>query len=217
MLFAAAYFLLAPYADTLFAAYSLLNKKPAKDVLVSPLLNDNRWETPGEFARDETQTDAVFEDETRQIREIPLSDVIMPRVGAAYGRLAISSVGIDLPLFFGDDAAQLKKGAGQYTGSRLCGFGTPVLVSAHNTKDFFLSLQDIQIGDVCGVSVDYGDFSYEVYKTEIINKNAFDLDILNENEEILILYTCYPFGAIGLTPDRFFVYAAKTAGPVVVR
>ena len=34
--------------------------------------------------------------------------------------------------------------------------------------------------------------------------------LMNEN---LILYTCYPFDALGFTPNRYFVYASYTSGP----
>ena len=32
-------------------------------------------------------------------------------------------------------------------------------------------------------------------------------------DENLILYTCYPFDALGFTPNRYFVYASYTSGP----
>lgn len=31
----------------------------------------------------------------------------------------------------------------------------------------------------------------------------------------MILYTCYPFDALGFTPNRYFVYAKYVSGPVL--
>ena len=40
--------------------------------------------------------------------------------------------------------------------------------------------------------------------------NGFSAD-----KESLIMYTCYPFDELGLTSDRFFVYAKFVSGPVI--
>ena len=42
---------------------------------------------------------------------------------------------------------------------------------------------------------------------------AYDFTRTDEN---LIMYTCYPFDALGFTPDRYFVYAKYVSGPVLV-
>ena len=43
------------------------------------------------------------------------------------------------------------------------------------------------------------------------------LSDFSREDENLILYTCYPFDAMGFTPDRFFVYARYISGPVLDR
>ena len=51
--------------------------------------------------------------------------------------------------------------------------------------------------------------------TEILDyqdETAYDFTRTDEN---LILYTCYPFDALGFTPNRFFVYAKYVSGPVL--
>lgn len=41
------------------------------------------------------------------------------------------------------------------------------------------------------------------------DRTAYDLSADYEN---LIMYTCYPFDALGLTPQRYFVYAKLVSG-----
>ena len=57
----------------------------------------------------------------------------------------------------------------------------------------------------------------KVTETKILDyrdSSAYDFSREDEN---LILYTCYPFDAMGFTPDRFFVYARYISGPVLDR
>ena len=49
-----------------------------------------------------------------------------------------------------------------------------------------------------------------------MNAAKFDDAVLIEQKPRLILYTCYPFDMLGLTPKRFFVYAEQISGPTVV-
>ena len=47
---------------------------------------------------------------------------------------------------------------------------------------------------------------------DLLDVTAYDLAA---DQESLILYTCYPFDEIGLTSQRFFVYADYTSGVVI--
>ena len=60
-------------------------------------------------------------------------------------------------------------------------------------------------------------YTYEVTDTKILDyqdSTAYDFTRQDEN---LILYTCYPFDALGFTPNRYFVYAKYISGPVIDR
>ena len=53
----------------------------------------------------------------------------------------------------------------------------------------------------------YGDYSYEVFDIEVYNQNIKDYKKGLEGE-VLIMYTCYPFGITeDVKTDRIFVYA----------
>ena len=62
---------------------------------------------------------------------------------------------------------------------------------------------------------EYGEYHYTVTGTRVAtdtDTTAYDLDATEEN---LIMYTCYPFDALGYTPLRYFVYAKYVSGPVI--
>jgi sortase A len=149
---------------------------------------------------------------------IPISEIELPSVGTQYGQITCDRIGLDTPAYWGDTNTILRYGAGQYTGSLLPGFGQMLLFCAHNTT-FFNCFQDIEVGDVVNFSTNYGEFEYTVSKVEVYNEDVlgdYVSDHMRDEEEVLVMYTCYPFYAIsGRKTDRLTVFCEKTAGPVV--
>ncbi len=147
---------------------------------------------------------------------VPASLITYPMVGTKYAEITITtdnSVNV-IPLYFGDTKTILRRGAGQYMGSHFPGESSTILASAHNNT-FFNCLQYVKLGDIIKLETNYGTYLYEVQKTEI-HKNSYlpyDLDADYEN---LILYTCYPFDELGITPQRYFVVAKLVSGPRVL-
>ena len=139
----------------------------------------------------------------------------MPQYGTHYARLQIGDAGIDADLYFGDGPEILKKGVGQYMGSFIPGSGKPVMISGHNNGAFH-KLQKVAEGDTITITTNYGVYEYRVTSMSVhkeSDKTAYDLRQQNEQ---LILYTCYPFDMLGLTSNRYFVYADKISGPSIV-
>ena len=92
--------------------------------------------------------------------------------------------------------------------------GKTILLAGHNNT-FFNDLQHAEAGATVTITTHYGVYTYEVAGTEILDyqdETAYDFTRTDEN---LILYTCYPFDALGFTPNRFFVYAKYVSGPVL--
>lgn len=148
------------------------------------------------------------------IETIPASAISFPRYGDQYARVYIEGTAVDTPVFYGDSKQLLKKGAAQYIGSKLPGFGGTIIIGAHKTTHF-RDLKSVEIGDIITVVTSYGVYEYTVYDLKIIDPNdttAYDLSAQHEN---LILYTCYPFNMMGFSKKRYFVYAEYTSGPVV--
>lgn len=127
-------------------------------------------------------------------------------VSSAYATLYIDRIGMEVPIYYGDDSKTLRKGPGQYPGSSLPGEGSQILIAGHNTTHF-KPLQNVAVGDIIRVVTGYGEFHYQVISTKIASMNDTSTYNLSLDHEQLVLYTCYPFtGPPGKT-QRFFVYA----------
>lgn len=128
-----------------------------------------------------------------------------PAIGSQYGYIYCDRINLSAPIYYGDDEKSLLYGAGHYTVSGLPGSGKPILISAHDST-FFAELEQIEITDLVVIATKYGKFKYEVTQTKIIDDTDTEEFDLHKDEEILILYTCYPFGeVIGQRTKRFLV------------
>lgn len=146
---------------------------------------------------------------------VSASAITFPTFGDRFGNITIDNASVDAPLFFGDSNAELKNGVGQYNGSTFPGCGGTVLVGGHNNS-YFNGLKNVKKGDLVTLKTNYGTYVYKVTKTAVLpasDKTAYDLAAKKEN---LVLYTCYPFDMLGLTPNRYFVYADYVSGPRVL-
>lgn len=138
---------------------------------------------------------------------------VIPSWGSEFGRLKIPSILVDIPIYHGDDTPQLAKGAGHYAGSQFPGEGGSIILAAHNSHGLFYTLPQIKLGDKITVETIYGNYQYEVFKTDIADYRNEDAFPIQNDQEILILYTCYPVDNIWYVNDRFIAYA-KLVGDV---
>lgn len=152
------------------------------------------------------------EEEQQQIEEAASAENVEQQkeeaktVSSAYATLYIDRIGMEVPIYYGDDSKTLRKGPGQYPGSSLPGEGSQILIAGHNTTHF-KPLQNVVVGDIIRVVTGYGEFHYQVISTKIASMNDTSTYNLSLDHEQLVLYTCYPFtGPPGKT-QRFFVYA----------
>ncbi len=148
---------------------------------------------------------------------VPSSKIQYPLSGTKYGMINIEVDGsfFEIPLYFGDSNSILRRGAGHYMGSHFPGESSTILVSAHNNT-YFNCLQYLKFGDKITVKTNYGIYEYVVSNTQIKNKNDASAYDLSASEENLVLYTCYPFNALGLTQNRYFVTAKLISGPKIL-
>lgn len=146
---------------------------------------------------------------------ISIEDFTPPQEGDVYGRLTIENTTIkDVPVLYGDAARQLNQGVGTYTGGHLPGMGTTVLLAGH-TNTVFAGIGDAEVGDLITFETYYGSYTYRITDQGVYrydDETAYDLSAPSEN---LTLYTCYPFGTLGLTDLRYFVYAEYVSGPII--
>ncbi len=133
----------------------------------------------------------------------------IPAYGTRYANIKIDSIGVNLPLYYGDKLSILSKGIGHTSGSYFPGEGGSIICMGHNTKPFLYRLPEVQEGDEIQIETTYGTFTYKVDYTKIVNMyNPEELPV-QKDEEILMLYTCYPVNGIGHKVDRFVVYAKR--------
>lgn len=130
-----------------------------------------------------------------------------PAYGTKYGQLEIDSINLSLPIYLGDTVDILSYGVGHYSGSYFPGEGGSIIYAAHNTPPFFRNLPTVKVGDTIKITTDYGEFHYKVYETQIIHQSEAEKLPVQDVEEILMLYTCYPVTGIGHKSHRFVVYA----------
>lgn len=138
-----------------------------------------------------------------------------PAAGDKIGRIYIDGTSVDAPLYYGDSNTELNKGVGIYASGWYPGQGRTILVAGH-VGTFFMGLEQVELGMTVTVETYYGTYEYRVTDMQVkeaTDTSAYDFTVQEEN---LILYTCYPFGQLGSTPYRYFVYAEYVSGPGVV-
>ena len=146
---------------------------------------------------------------------VALSSIQFPTYETIYGQIQCERIGLDAPLIFGDSMNALDHGAAQSMSSFIPGYGGTILVGGHN-HTYFSGLQNIQVGDIVEIDTAYGHYSYQVSDIRVDDKNNEDAYPLTKEREQLILYTCYPFHALGNVTQRYFVYADYLSGPKIV-
>lgn len=149
---------------------------------------------------------------------VDIADVEFPITGTQYGLLTNKELGLNAPVYWDDTNEIMRYGAGQFIGSFLPGFGRVIVLSGHNVTHF-APLEFIKVGDVLDFGTNYGNYQYKVTKIEILNERDLDtkmMEMIPEEKETLVLYTCYPFTAIsGRKTDRITVFCDRIAGPDV--
>lgn len=136
-----------------------------------------------------------------------------PAWGKKYGTLSIDSINVKLGLYYGDSLSILRKGVGQSV-SYFPGEGGSIICMAHDTGGFLKYLYTVNVGDKIKIKTDYGNFTYEIYETKIVDQSDTSAVYLQEDEEILMLYTCYPSNSIGHATHRFVTYSKLIEGDI---
>ncbi|MBR3153151.1 MAG: class D sortase [Clostridia bacterium] len=130
-----------------------------------------------------------------------------PEYGSEYATIEIDKIDVNLPVYFGSTLEILKDGVGHDSGSYFPGEGGSIIYMGHNSKNVFRRFSELQIGDMIKVNTTYGEFNYEIYDMKLIEEDEKDKLPIQRNEEILMIYTCYPFNNIGYTTQRYVVYS----------
>ena len=130
-----------------------------------------------------------------------------PEYGTKYATVKIPKIDVELPVYYGDTLDILKKGVGHSSGSYFPGEGGSIIYMGHNSKKMFRRFSELQKGNEIEVTTTYGDFKYKIYDMQLIKETEVDKLPIQEEKEILMVYTCYPFNNIGYATQRYVVYA----------
>lgn len=134
-----------------------------------------------------------------------------PNYGQKYATLKISSINLNLPLYFGDTLKILRYGVGHFAGSYFPGENGTIILAAHNNKGFFHELDKVKVGDIVVIEAEYGTFKYEVESYKVVKETDLSSFPIQHEEEMLIMYTCYPINkrVVGRKTQRYVVYAKR--------
>lgn len=136
-------------------------------------------------------------------------EAFSPFTGDVVGILSIPRIDKELPIVEGTDEDDLAKGVGHYKGTVWPLGSDQILLSGHRDT-VFRRMGELKIGDELIVKVPYGEFTYKIESTKIVD--AEDRTVIRSTapEEVLTVTTCYPFRYVGNAPQRYII----TAKPV---
>ena len=144
-----------------------------------------------------------------QINTVTKRLVEYPNFGDIWARIIINSADIESNVYHGDTLDLLKYGVGHHAGSYFPGEGGTILIAGHNSTRDFGRLPKTQIGDEIIIKAVYGTYTYKIYDYEIIEAKALNEKLeINDNKEILMVYTCYPVDTPGYKSKRYVIYAS---------
>lgn len=109
-------------------------------------------------------------------------------------RLQIPAIGVDSPVFQGDDWEQLKKGIGQHIGSALPGAAGNLVLSAHNDiyGEIFRHLDKLSAGDEIIVSTERQSYTYVVRKIQVVDPTEVWVMAPTDYASATLI-SCYPY------------------------
>lgn len=168
-------------------AFSALAKDPFVSVLISSNISNDRSSTI-------LEPELILPDSIEFPDGIVHTDDMFEAIGFGTQWASLNVEGWetkDIPVYFGDTAEILSKGAGQWIGSFFCGHEKTCLISA-NVTTWFYELEDTEIGAEVTMQTTYGNYRYEAVDMYIFAEEDIDMLYEDPGEDTLILYTTYP-------------------------
>ncbi len=159
-------------------------------------------------------TVAVKESIEEKIATYNLEDkrlITFPKFGSKYATIKISSINLNLPVYYGDTKKILRLGVGHYIGSYFPGENGTIIYAAHNNPGYFQKLDKVNVGDEVIIAASYGEFKYRVKDSKVVKETDLDAFEVQHDHELLIMYTCWPINrsVFGRKTKRLVVYAER--------
>ena len=142
---------------------------------------------------------------------VDVSKIKTLELNKVYMNIRCDAINLHTKVFYGDDGNIIEYGVGQYAGSGCPGDGRMILLDSHN-HTYFKPLENMKIGNEIVLETFYGNYTYTVFDIKVYNENdleSYAVNNLANNEEILVLYTCYPFKKTSYRKYQRYVVFAK--------
>lgn len=182
-------------------------------VLTNAPENIESVDTGGFFEMDEYTKQKIQENNEglKVKKEFPIISI-----GEQFSTITINSVDIvDVPVFHSKNEYQLLRGAGHDPNSRFPGQKGRVVIYGHvGLENIFQTLENVKVGDTIELNTTYGDYKYRVTETVVFDQKdtTWVLPLVDESEEQLVVYTCYPFATTRVRTQRFAAICEKVSG-----
>lgn len=158
------------------------------------------------YSTNAQQKESLAEARKMVTEENITTEQFSPDIGDEVGILHIPKIDAELPIIEGTDEEELEKGVGHYRGTAYPSENDQILLSGHRDT-VFRRMGELEIGDILTVELPYGEFSYEIYETFIVDADDTTVIRSTAPDEVLTLSTCYPFNFIGNAPERYIINA----------
>ena len=127
------------------------------------------------------------------------------------GYISIDKININLPIYHGTTSSVLNNAVGHLEGTSLPigGLSTHSVLSAHrglSSSKLFTNLDKLEIGDIFIITVLNKKLTYQVDNIVIVEPNNIENLKIIENEDLVTLITCTPYG---LNTHRLLVQGTR--------
>ena len=130
-----------------------------------------------------------------------------PTFGTRYATLKIPAIELEQPVYYGASNAILDSGIAHDESSYFPGEGGSIIYAGHNFSRILANLPKLIEGDFLTVETSYGTFEYKMIGSKIIKDTDVNEVPIQKNNEMLMIYTCWPINNIGHATERYVVYA----------
>lgn len=158
------------------------------------------------YSTNTKQKESLAEVQKKLTEENITIENFSPEIGEEVGILHIPKIDAELPIIEGTDEDELEKGVGHYRGTAYPSENDQILLSGHRDT-VFRKLGELEIGDILTIELPYGEFSYEIYETFIVDADDTTVIRSTAPNEVLTVSTCYPFNFVGNAPERYIIHA----------
>lgn len=129
----------------------------------------------------------------------------------AMGRIIVPDSKVDLPIYHGTGEDTLQKGVGHLFGTDLPvgGTNTHTVLTGHTgltNSTMFDNLIDLEVGDKIYIDAAGQRIKYQIHETSVVLPNETENLGKVENEDLLTLITCTPYG---INSHRLLIHAHR--------